>query len=122
MNVIVSQPPQTLLSETKFHSQGQVLSLVSPKSQLQEAACLEFKQIILFLVYFYMQNDQRFFSPNFHFFNEFCEGYPKHYVRQNGVFFFFFFGFQSKKRLTFTNTFKKLLYIVWVVILSEKYL
>ena len=61
VNVIVSQPPQTLLSETKFYSQGQVLSLVSPKSQLHEAACLEFKQIILFLVYFYMQNDQRFF-------------------------------------------------------------
>ena len=61
-----------------------------------------------------------FFSPNFHLFNEFCDGYPKHYVRQNGV-FFFWLPIQ-RKRLTFTNMFKKLLYIVWVVILSEKYL
>lgn len=94
VNVIASQPPQTLLSETKFHSQGQVLSLAS---QLHKAACLEFKQIILFLTYFYMQNDQGFFSPNFHLFNEFCEGYPKYYVRQSGV-SLFFFGFQSKKK------------------------
>lgn len=44
-----------------------------------------------------MQNDQGFFSPNFHLFNEFCEGYPKYYVRQSGV-SLFFFGFQSKKK------------------------
>lgn len=71
-----------------------------------------------------MQNDQGFFSPNFHLFNEFCEGYPKYYVRQSGVSLFFFLAFNPKKRkrLTFTNMFKKLLCIVWVVILSEKYL
>ena len=34
-----------------------------------------------------MQNDEGFSSPNFHLFNDFCEGHPKHYVRQNGVFF-----------------------------------
>lgn len=66
-----------------------------------------------------MQNDQGFSSPNFHLFNDFCEGHPKHYVRQNGVFFLLPI---QKKRLTFTNMFKKLLYIFWVVILGEKYL
>ena len=35
---------------------------------------------------------------------------------------FFCFRSKKKKRLTFTNMFKKLLYLVWVVILSEKYL
>ena len=94
-NVIASQPPQTL-SETKFHPQGQVLSLASPKSQLHKAACLEFKQIILFLIYFYMQNDQGFSSPNFHLFNDFCEGHPKHYGKQNGV--FFLLPIQKKKK------------------------
>lgn len=67
-----------------------------------------------------MQNDQGFSSPNFHLFNDFCEGHPKHYVRQNGV--FFLLPIQKRKRLTFTNMFKKLLYIFWVVILGEKYL
>lgn len=64
-----------------------------------------------------------FFLPIFIFLMSFVKDIlSTMWGKVESLFFFLAFNPKKRKRLTFTNMFKKLLCIVWVVILSEKYL